>query len=235
MKAIVAFDLNKTLIKENSWYDFNLAMGITSQEDEFLFRLGPEGEGVLTYKEWIDILVRLMRKRGKANRADVENVIMNFNYLDGAKNVTEELKRMGYKTGLITGAFTSLAEKVTADLTLDFVYCNSEIQYDENGLIKNIEVKDEDFLFKVKAVEMLKQQFPDHEIYYVADGDNDAEIFKITKGIIIDPKSIKHEDWKHLSIEKGEKFSHSLSYAEAWQIVGSLSEVPEILTQNDDL
>lgn len=41
-KPIVAFDLNKTLIKENSWYDLNLAMGISAQEDELLYRLARE-------------------------------------------------------------------------------------------------------------------------------------------------------------------------------------------------
>ncbi|MGI0133864.1 MAG: hypothetical protein ACREBW_02755 [Candidatus Micrarchaeaceae archaeon] len=51
MTNVVAFDLNKTLIKESSWYDLNLAMGITPQEDELLYRLGPESEGILGHED----------------------------------------------------------------------------------------------------------------------------------------------------------------------------------------
>jgi hypothetical protein len=31
---LICFDLNKTLIKENTWYNLNLALGMTPEEDQ---------------------------------------------------------------------------------------------------------------------------------------------------------------------------------------------------------
>ncbi len=36
--ALVCFDLNKTLIKEDSWLNLSLAMGVTQEEDDLLMR-----------------------------------------------------------------------------------------------------------------------------------------------------------------------------------------------------
>ena len=41
---LIVFDLNKTLIKENSWRDLNLAMGVTPAEDAELMEQARRGE-----------------------------------------------------------------------------------------------------------------------------------------------------------------------------------------------
>ena len=230
MTNIVAFDLNKTLIKENSWYDLNLAMGITAEEDEHLYRQGPEGEGTLSYAEWIDALVQLMKARGKASRANIEEVILNYTYLDGAKAAVQAAKDKGYIVGLITGALSPVAERVAGELSMDFIYCNARMQFDDDDMLQDIELQGEDFAAKVDAVRDLQQKHPDAEqIYYVADGDTDEAIFKVTKGIMVTADKQIHEDWKRQALEEGEGFSAKRAAKAAWKVVEHISEVENLL------
>ncbi len=230
MSTIVAFDLNKTLIKENSWYDLNLAMGITPGEDELLYRLGPEGEGILSYAEWIDILVRLMKARGKASRRNIEEVILTFNYLAGAKETVKALQARGLVVGLITGALSPIAEKVGADLKMDFVYCNAHMEFDVDGMLQAIQLKGEDLAVKVDAIRDVRQKYPDvSEIYYIADGDTDEAIFNVTKGILVTADQDLHESWKRQALEDGEEFSAHRAAKIAWKAVDDIKKVSELI------
>ena len=230
MQNIIAFDLNKTLIKENSWYDLNLAMGITAQEDELLYRLSPEGEGILSYVEWIGILTRLMKARGKASRQNVEDVILKFNYLDGAKETVKMMKDRGFVVGLITGALSPIAEKVAKDLSMDFVYCNAKMEFGADDTLQDIHLQGEDFAVKVEAVNDLRQKYPNApEFYYVADGDTDEAIFKATKGIMVTADQQLHEDWKRQALEDGEEFSAHRAAKAAWKVVDGITKVPELV------
>lgn len=230
MSNIIAFDLNKTLIKENSWYDLNLAMGITPQEDEFLYRLGPEGEGILSYVEWIDILARLMKARGKATRKNIEDIILKFTYLDGAKETIKAMKDRGFVAGLITGALSPIADKVAEELSMDFVYCNAKMEFGANNTLQDIHLQGEDFAVKVDAVNDLRQKYPNtQDIYYVADGDTDEAIFKVTKGIMVTTDQQLNEGWKRQALEDGEEFSAHRTAKAAWKVVDDIAEVPKLI------
>ena len=41
---LIVFDLNHTLIRDNSWRNLNLAMGITPEEDAVLMARAAQGE-----------------------------------------------------------------------------------------------------------------------------------------------------------------------------------------------
>jgi HAD superfamily phosphoserine phosphatase-like hydrolase len=227
---VVGFDLNKTLIRENSWYDLNIAMGISPGEDEFLYRLGPEGEAILTYEEWINLLVRLMRKRGQATRHNMERVMLAFDYLDGAQEVVAELKKQGCAVGVISGAMSPIVDRVAQDLDLDFALSNAQLSFGQDGTLQDIHLQGADLQFKVEAVRTLQQTYGNGaEIYYVADGDNDEAVFKVTKGILIDVATSSHEDWKQQALEGGAQFSSSAARTVAWKVVPTISDVPGLI------
>ncbi len=232
LSPIVAFDINKTLIGQNSWYELNRAMGIAEQEDELLYRLGPESEGILSYREWIDILARLMIRRGQASRQKMEEVLLNFTYVDDAKEAIATLKARGCQVGIISGTFDLVAQKVVDDMGgADFVYCNARLRFDEHDMLVGIDLRnDDDFSFKAEVAAELRQKYPDtSEIYYVSDGDNDEEIFKITRGILIDSSAIAHEPWKQQAVQAGAQFSAQRAQSSAWKIITSISKVPTVL------
>jgi phosphoserine phosphatase len=201
--TVVGFDLNKTLIRENSWYDFNIAMGISPGEDEFLYRLGPEGEGILTYEEWIDILVRLVRKRGRVTHSAMEHVLLNFDYLEGGKEVVANLKQRGYAVGVMSGARSLIVARVVQDLNLDFAVSNAHLIFDQINILQNIRLQGADLELKVNMIRDLKKTYGDAaDIYYVAEGDNDEAVFRVTSGIVIDIGSSAHESWKQHVLEE---------------------------------
>lgn len=229
--TVVAFGLNKTLIRQNSWYELNLAMGISEQEDQVLYGLGPESEGILSFKEWIDILARLMVKRGKASRQKIEEVLLDFTYLDGAKEAVAALKARGCKVGIISGTFDVIAQKVAADLGgLDFSFCNASLRFDEHDMLAGIDLKNnDDFAFKADCARQLRAQYPDDEICYVSDGDNDEQIFQTVKGILLDTKSTVHESWKQQAVQAGAQFSATRAQSAAHKTIASIAEVPAVL------
>ena len=59
---LIVFDLNKTLIKENSWRDLNLAMGVTPAEDAELMELARRGK--ITDAEGQAELLKIYQQRG---------------------------------------------------------------------------------------------------------------------------------------------------------------------------
>ena len=63
---LICFDLNKTLIKENSWFRLNIDLGMTKEEDEILFKLWEEG--TISYVEWQEIIGRIYVNRGMPSR-----------------------------------------------------------------------------------------------------------------------------------------------------------------------
>lgn len=82
---LICFDLNKTLIKENTWLNLNTSMGITKQEDDEMHNNFKKGE--LTYKDWQKKLTNLYKKRGKATRRNILKAIMKYSYREGAKDL----------------------------------------------------------------------------------------------------------------------------------------------------
>lgn len=211
-KNIIGFSLSKTLINKVSWYGLNLALGITPEEDQVLYKLGPAGDGVLNYQEWVALLARIMVKRGRATRTRVDEFVAGITYVDGAKEVVEALKAHGFVVGAISGALSPIVNKVSHDLGLDFAYSNAQMVFDENNMLKTIELQSSDAQFKADTVHEVKTQFPDAgEMYYVGVGGNNQEIFRLTKGILIEPRNITD------SKADG-----------AWQIVQGLKAIPAL-------
>src|ERR1700722_608399 len=111
-RKLVLFDMDKTLVEGNSWYRLNTAMGITPDEDELLYRLGPEKEGILAYDEWLHILAQMMIKRRHPSRTDMEKVLLNYTFAKHAIEVIGILKDRGYNIAIISGGFNLLVDDV---------------------------------------------------------------------------------------------------------------------------
>ena len=73
---LVCFDLNKTLIEENTWLKLNLAMGVTKEEDEMLLR--QYETGVISYLEWQRTLLKIYKKRGDLSLENITENILNY-------------------------------------------------------------------------------------------------------------------------------------------------------------
>ena len=113
---LICFDVNKTLIRENSWLDLNLAMGMTDEEDKVLFNL--VDEGIIDTEEWLNIAKNIYRKRGNPTLENIEKVVFNYQYNEGATAVVRYLQEKGYEIAIISGSFDILVSRLTQELNV---------------------------------------------------------------------------------------------------------------------
>jgi len=231
MKSLVIFDLNKTLINETSWYELNIALGISPEEDELLYRLGPEGEGILTYREWIAILKKIMVRRGKASREAIEKTVLDYTFADGAEETVRSLRENGHTVAIVSGGFNMVVDDVAQKLGLEHGYNNTYFVFDNDDMLEDILLTWDDDRYKPLLVQSICRKFGIHpkDTYYVADGANDSKIFEETIGIAIDPKSTHHEPWMQKALNVGESFNSKKARGKAQFEISNLRELLEIV------
>jgi phosphoserine phosphatase len=231
-EALIGFDLDKTLIRSASWYRLNLAMGMTPEEDEALYRRGPEKDGELTYSEWMNELAARYRKYGKANKEAVEDILLDYTMLDGAKEAVAKLHGEGYILAIVTGGFETVAQDVARKLGIEIVHANVKLEFAAEGAFQGIKLDSaDDRSFKADVMKGLeaKHAIDGSRTFYVADGDNDQEVFNVTRGIQITPELSSHEPWKATALAQGETFAlHDAKKAAEFELT-SIRGLPELL------
>ena len=205
---LIVFDINHTLIEDNSWLDMNLALGMSEEEDRVLWNLNQEG--IVPNTLWVEIVNNLYRKRGKATRKNIEDVIFKYTYRPGAKELIATLKDKGYSLALLSGGMDLLVERVARELDIDLFGFGSFLFFDDDDRLKEMVYITEDT--KLKKMLFLsfcrRLELDPRDVVCVGDGDNEAELFKLSRGITF----------------KGSKLEK-----EAWKIVDDLTEIPAIL------
>lgn len=177
---LIVFDLNKTLIKENSWRDLNLAMSVTPEEDDRLLQQGRRGE--ISDQEAQRQLLALYRQRGDTRRERIMQVLTNYTYCDGAKEVVAELQGRGYRLALISGSMDILVEYVARELGIDLFGANNTFVFDTADRLIDICTVDNDTAYKVNQLRSLcvGLDISPAECMCVGDGDNDVPLFELT-------------------------------------------------------
>jgi phosphoserine phosphatase len=197
---LVCFDLNKTLIKENTWLNLNLDMGMTKEEDDLLFELWEEG--VISYNEAQSLIERIYKKRGKATKEAILKSISKYTYVEGAKEIVKYLKYQGYKVALITGSLTVLAEKVAQELDIDFFEANNILIFNEKNYLESLIPLGDDSLVKLRHLESFcnRLNISIDECVCIGDGDNDALMFeRCGHGITFKGSKIEKIAWKTIT------------------------------------
>ena len=198
---LIVFDLNKTLIKENSWYDLNLALGITPEEDEKMLNQYLSSE--LSYADWMKKLLDLYKQRGQdTSLQNISRILHNYKYMESAPDIILYLKEKGYKIALISGAMDILVEHVAKDLGLEpsMAVANNALIFSEGGA-ELIDIKTLDDDPKAK-LDMLMRfcynlKIDPTQCACIGDGDNDIELFKKTShGITFKDSKISKIAWR---------------------------------------
>jgi len=194
---LVCFDLNKTLIKETTWDNLNVALGVSLAEDQFY--LNQYHEGKISYIEWAKTLLDIYRQRGKANLKTITDTVLKYNYKKGAQEIVEYLKAEGYEIALISGSIDILVDHVAQELKIEMAEANNIFVFDENDNLKDIVAYDEDDLAKLRHLESFCRRLgiAITQCACVGDGDNDIKLFDKTKrGITFENSLIRHKAWK---------------------------------------
>lgn len=198
---LICFDLDKTLTHQNSWFDLNLALGMTAEEDQQLY--DEYYEGKIDYKEWIKKILDIFKARGKANKNTITEALSKNSIVDGGKGLVDYLKSEGYKVVLISGSIDIAVKQIAEKLGIEMAEATNTFIFDNNDKLKDIITIDDDKVAKLTILKNFckKLNIDITECACIGDGDNDIELFKATKhGITFKDSKIESEAWK--TIEK---------------------------------
>jgi phosphoserine phosphatase len=212
MNKIICFDVNGTLVEENSWEIFTQGDKVIEKEIEEIFNKYYSGEKLID-DAWSE-LVSLLKKTGRANKKFLSNCgISATTYKEGAKEIVEYLKEKGYKIYLISCSIDTHLECMVENLKIDGFYAGSHLIFDGSGELEKITsecVKGREYK-KDKLKELAeKENINIEDMVFVGDGDNDIGVFEMTK--------------HGIAIGENEKLLNC-----SWKQIKSLNEIKDIL------
>jgi len=194
---LICFDLNETLIEENTWENLNLAMGVTEEEDAKILR--DFETGMTSYEEGQSRLEEIYRQRGKAKKETIVEVVEKCTFYEGAEDIIKYLKERKYELALISGSVDILTRKVAEVLGIPRYAANNSFIFDKNGNFLKIDALHEDADFKIEVVQEYCDQMniAPSQVAAVGDGLNDVKLFQYTgRGITYRDRDIAKYAWK---------------------------------------
>ncbi len=175
---IIFFDMDGTLIKcKSSWELIHKKFGTTEEAKK---ALEDYRQGRISYKEFmIRDISSWMRKKERIHIKEIEEILSNFELVDGAKEVARELKRMGLKIVIITAGIDILAEKVGIEVYADKVFSN-KLKIDGEGYLvgEGIEVVEPRRKDKIIETVSKEENVPLNETVAVGDTVYDLNMLK---------------------------------------------------------
>ena len=177
---LIVFDLNKTLIKENSWRDLNLAMGVTPAEDAELMEQARRGE--ITDAEGQAELLKIYQQRGDVSRPNVEKILWRYTYMPYARDVVGKLRKRGYNLAIISGAMDILVRHVATELEITWWRSSNRFIFDDNDQLIQIQSPEKDTSDKLRQLQQLVGELSITlaDCIVVGDGANDVALFQAT-------------------------------------------------------
>ena len=167
-RRLAVFDMDSTLIEAEVIDELAKAAGVGEQVAEITERaMRGELDFSASFRE------RLALLKGLPESALAE-VGAGLRLTEGAETLFAELKRLGYKTAILSGGFSYFAKQLQAKLGIDYVYAN-ELQI-VDGLVTGVAVepivdaqRKADLLRELAAKEGLRLE----QTIAVGDGAND--------------------------------------------------------------
>lgn len=127
--------------------------------------------------KWEDGLKRRIELLKGVSEEEARKIADSMPYMNGAREVCEELKRRGYVLIGVTGGFTIFSERVKEELGLDYLFSN-QLVFNDGGLqgIAPLTVKSD----RVEGLEelLVKLGAKKENVVAVVDGANDMKLFR---------------------------------------------------------
>jgi phosphoserine phosphatase len=167
-KRLVVFDMDSTLIQNEVIDEFARERGVY----ERVAAITEEAmRGRLDFQE---SLTRRVRELQGLTLNEIENVAARLQLTPGAEELVRILKRLGYKTAIISGGFSVIADRFKARLGMDYAYANS-LEMKDGAATGRVLPPIVDAQRKADLLEVIVQQEKIHldQVIAVGDGAND--------------------------------------------------------------
>ncbi len=123
--------------------------------------------------------------------SEVFDIAGNIPFMPGAKDTIRRLKENGFVTGMITGGFSIVAERISRELGLDFFVAN-ELQVEDGALTGGFQLHVNGNKEKLMMEEA--RRFRAGKVFAVGDGMNDlGMLLAADVGIAFCPKPALEE------------------------------------------
>ncbi|WP_367255635.1 phosphoserine phosphatase SerB [Pseudomonas sp. stari2] len=117
-RRLAVFDMDSTLIEAEVIDELAKAAGVGDQVSEITERaMAGELDFRASFKERLALLKGL-------DVSVLESIGASLRLTEGAETLFAELKRLGYKTAILSGGFTYFAKQLQAKLGIDYVFAN---------------------------------------------------------------------------------------------------------------
>jgi phosphoserine phosphatase len=121
---VIFFDMDSTVIDAEGIIELARAQGVGDYVADVTARAM---NGELDFEQALNERVKLLRGLPYEKALEVADSIP---LMPGAEKLMKELKSLGFRTALISGGFTIIADRVAGALAMDYVYAN-ELVVDE--------------------------------------------------------------------------------------------------------
>ncbi len=172
MVRLIAFDLEGTLVKSvSSWVELHKRFGTWEKGKEYA-ELFFSGE--IDYVKWAELDASLWKGH---TRDEILEWANSVEYMDGAKELIEFLKKNDFKIAILSSGLMCLAGRIARELRVDYVFAN-ELLFDENGIVTGKVNPLVDFKSKGVILRELKDELKPELTVAVGDGYNDISMFR---------------------------------------------------------
>ena len=126
-RRLAVFDMDSTLIEAEVIDELAKAAGVGEQVSEITERaMAGELDFRASFKERLALLKGL-------DVGVLDSIGASLRLTEGAETLFAELKRLGYKTAILSGGFTYFAKQLQAKLGIDYVFANELEVVDGKG------------------------------------------------------------------------------------------------------
>lgn len=179
MKTIV-FDIDDTLITDNSWVRLHIAAGMTKQQDYELYN--SYQNKIIDYSTWTATIEEIYREKNILTKEGANKVLTEYKVRDGVEEVIKIIRLRNYKPILMTGGFLCTAQHLAKSLAIDTWFACTDINWSNKNTFINFISDGDEGEFKLKTLNRYCEQTGDNirDCIVVGDSNNDIPIFEAT-------------------------------------------------------
>jgi phosphoserine phosphatase len=167
-RRLVAFDMDSTLVRAEVIDELAKRAGVGHKVAAITERAM---RGELDFKESLRARLALLKGLPESVLAEVAETLP---LTEGAQRLVATLKRVGYKTAILSGGFTYFGEKLAEKLGIDHVFAN-ELEIKDGALTGKVVGSIVDGAKKAQLLKRIakKEKISLQQVIAVGDGAND--------------------------------------------------------------